>query len=101
MKKNELVETGKGNTKTVEELTAEIAELKAKLHAKGEGKKGQLLVILKEGRISIEDIAKRMGITERNVSTLKSYLKKDGVMCGKDSKGRIYIEEDGPAESKE
>lgn len=64
------------------------------MRGKGSGRKNEVLKLLKDGRISIEDIAKKIGIERRNVSTLLSYIRKDGYNLGKDSKGRIYIEED-------
>ena len=77
----------------VEALQAEIKALKEKLDQKGSGRKEQLLQILQAGRITIKDAAEQMQISERNVSSLKCYLTKDGWNFGKDSKGRIYIEE--------
>ena len=77
----------------VEALQAEIAKLKEQLGQKSTGRKEQLLAILKTGRTTIKDAAEQLGITERNVSTLKCYLSKDGWNFGKDSKGRLYIEE--------
>jgi len=78
----------------VEMLKKEIEELRGKLKVKSGGRKEELLGILKAGRISDDDAAEKMGITTRNVQTLKSYLKADGWNFGKDSKGRVYIEED-------
>lgn len=79
--------------KEYESMTKEelIEMLKTK---QGRGRKEEVLDLVKEGRISIEGIAAKVGITNRNVSTLLSYLRKDGYAFGKDSKGRIYIEED-------
>lgn len=78
-----------------EELMKMVGELKMKVDAKGGGRKDEILAILKEGRISIEDISKRVGITSRNVSSILSYLRKDKICLGKDSKGRLYIEKEG------
>jgi predicted transcriptional regulator len=72
-------------------------ELTAKVASKGEGgRKAEVKAILEQGRISIEDIAKKVGVTTRNVSSVLSYLRKDGICLGKDSKGRLYIEVEEP-----
>ena len=80
------------NEMNKEELLALVMELKEK---KGEGRKDQVLAIIKrEGKVSIGDIAEEIGISDRNVSSQLAYLRKDGHCFGKDSKKRIYIEED-------
>lgn len=72
-----------------------------------DGRKGEIFNILKEGKISIEDISKRVGISSRNVSSILSYLRKDfkdGKLLvdgkkidgiGKNSKGCLYLELEG------
>ena len=70
----------------------ELIELLLK---KGSGRKSEVLGIIKrEGKVSINDIAKEIGISDRNVSSQLAYLRKDGWNFGKDSKKRIYIEEE-------
>lgn len=70
----------------------ELIELLLK---KGSGRKSEVLDIIKrEGKVSINDIAKEIGISDRNVSSQLAYLRKDGWNFGKDSKKRIYIEEE-------
>ena len=77
----------------LEKLSKE--ELIEKLMKGGEGRKSQVLDIIKrEGKVSINDIATEIGISDRNVSSQLAYLRKDGWCFGKDSKKRIYIEED-------
>jgi hypothetical protein len=77
----------------IEKLRSEKAELIVKVGQKSDGRKEQVLGLIRsEGRISIKDLAERIGISERNVSSQKSYLVKDGFKFGKDSKGRIYEE---------
>ena len=51
-------------------------------------------LLLVEGRISIDEIGKRIGISNRNVSSILSYLRDDGLRIGKDSLKRLYIEVD-------
>lgn len=75
-----------------EELLVIVKEMEEK---KGEGRKDQVLNIIKrEGKVSINDIANEIGISDRNVSSQLAYLRKDGWCFGKDSKKRIYIEEE-------
>lgn len=59
------------------------------------GRKDEVLELLKEvGRISVGDISKKLGISSRNVSSQLSYLRKDGILIGTDSKKRKFIEVD-------
>ena len=71
----------------------ELIALVSKLNSKG-GRKEEIKGILLEGKISISDISERTGMTSRNVSTILSYLRKDGLLLGKDSKGRLFIEDE-------
>jgi len=76
-------------------LKAEREELVKKVGEKGEGRKEQVVNLIRtNGRISIKDIGEAIGISERNVSSQLSYLRKDGLKFGKDSKGRIYEEKE-------
>ena len=57
-------------------------------------RKDEVLEVLQEsGRIFVGDIAKRLGITSRNVSSYLTYLRRDGYEIATDSKGRKYIEQ--------
>ncbi len=55
------------------------------------GRKEQCLEILKIGPISNGAIAKRVGISARNVSSQLSYLRKDGHNIGKTSTGKHVL----------
>lgn len=93
---------------TKEELTKQIEELeealcyletkisKTKKHKKS--RKEEVREILEEGnRIFVGDIAKRLGITSRNVSSYLTYIRRDLRNEGldheiiTDSKGRKYL----------
>ena len=57
-------------------------------------KKFIVLEILKRGEpISILDISNELNISTKNVSSLLSYLRKDGITIHTDDKGRKYIVE--------
>ena len=79
---------------TKEELIATIKKMQA---SKDGGRKKEVLDLLisvgKKG-IKIKDIAEQIGISERNVSSQLSYLRKDGHSIGSKSNGNKYIEED-------
>ena len=55
-----------------------IEELESKLAKKGKGKKEECLELLRGGCDSIANISEQMGIKNTNVSSLFSYLRKDG-----------------------
>ena len=77
---------------TKEELIQALINAKA---AKTDGRKEQVLALIRsDGKISIKDLAVRIGISDRNISSQLSYLRKDGLKFGKDSKGRIYEEKE-------
>lgn len=79
----------------IAELEAKNAELAAKVESKGDGRKAQVMgIIEREGRVTIKEIGLELGISERNVSSQLSYLRKDGWLFGKDSKGRLYLEKE-------
>ena len=66
-----------------------------KEEVKGDGRKGEVLGILKRvGKVSIREIGKELGIEDKNVSSILSGLRKMGVNIGTDSKGRKFIEKD-------
>jgi DNA-binding transcriptional ArsR family regulator len=56
-----------------------------------EGRKEQVLKILKEGPIMVGAIAKRLGISARNVSSQLSYLRKDGYEIATSSTGKKML----------
>ena len=65
----------------------------AKTKAAAGGRKLQVLDILrKEGHITVDKIAERIGISARNVSSQMTYLRKDGIAIATDSLGRKFIE---------
>lgn len=74
----------------IEELEASIQKMK---ESKDKGRKSEVLELLQEKkRITIKEIAEALGITDKNVSSQLSYLRKDGWSIGTDSKGRKFIE---------
>ena len=86
-----------------DELTAQVAELENMLVCLEErlsqvkpikvSRKVEVMNILKDnGHISVADIAILVGITERNISSQLTYLRRDGINIGTDSKGRKFIE---------
>ena len=77
----------------IEHLTEAIAMLNARKEQKS-NKKYLVLDILKRGTpISILDISNELNISTKNVSSLLSYLRKDGTTIHTDDKGRKYIVE--------
>lgn len=60
------------------------------------GRKLQCLKILQTGHVTVESIAKRIGISARNVSSQLSYLRKDGYAIATDSLGRKFLEAETP-----
>ena len=81
-----------------EELSKEelIELLKSSVKVKG-GRKGEVLNILRENGngISIKGIGNKLGISDKNVSSLLCYLRTDGFRIFSDDKGRkILIEGD-------
>lgn len=79
--------------KLIECLTEAIAQLNARKVQKS-NKKYLVLDILKRGTpISILDISNELEISTKNVSSLLSYLRKDGVTIHTDDKGCKYIVE--------
>lgn len=74
----------------VEKLEAENLALKAS-RKRGSGRKLELLEVLAEGPASILDISNRMGVSTKNVSSLKCYLRKDGWGLINDEEGLTKI----------
>jgi len=56
------------------------------------GRKSQVLRLLKENPLSIKEIAMRLKIENKNVSSILNGLKSDGYKFGTNSEGRKYIE---------
>lgn len=98
MKKSE--ENVQAKVSELEELVAQMEETLCYLESrlckariKLDGRKDQVLAILKkEGHVTVEAIAKRIGINSRNVSSQLTYLRKDGYAIATDSLGRKFIE---------
>jgi len=85
---------------TVEELMARVATLEAEkdaltskvLEAKP-GRKSEVLDYLqKNGHVRVSKIALALGISERNVSSQMTYLRKDGHCIATDSRGYKFLE---------
>ena len=56
------------------------------------GRKAEVLALLQKGAITVDAIAKRIGISNRNVSSQLSYLRADGHAIATDSIGRKFLE---------
>ena len=70
MNKSQLIEA-------LEKMESENLALRAS-RKRGSGRKLELLEVLAEGPASILDISNKMGVSTKNVSSLKCYLRKDG-----------------------
>lgn len=77
-------------TLSKEELIAIIMELTA-VKAQKSHKKFDALAILKEGPATILEIANKMNISTKNVSSLLTYLRRDGITIYTDNVGRKFI----------
>ena len=81
---------------TKEELVVLINELNEKIDkmtkSKEVGRKGEVLEILQTGRFTIKELSVQLNISDKNVSSQLSYLRKDGWLIGTDSKGRKFLE---------
>ena len=89
---------------TKDEIIALLNEANANVTKAKEaagGRKLQCLTILREGHTTVEAIAKRIGISARNVSSQLTYLRKDGVAIATDSLGRKFIESESKPEETE
>lgn len=74
-----------------EELLELVISLNEKLESKSKGRKGEVLQILKErGPINIQDIAKELGISNKNVSSQLTYLREEYNICT-DGNGKKFI----------
>lgn len=57
------------------------------------GRKDEVLAILQRGKhVTVSQIAKEVNISERNVSSQMSYLRKDGWNIATDSRGAKFLE---------
>ena len=78
------------------ELEQTLAEKEAELEKKNSssgGRKAEVLAFLKEhGHVKVSDIAKAVGISDRNVSSQLTYLRKDGYAIATDSRGFKFLE---------
>jgi len=83
-------------TQQIEELECVLIALEARLSTskiKKEGRKEQVLAILQtEGPISVDQMAKLLNISPRNISSQLSYLRKDGIAIATNSLGKKFIE---------
>lgn len=76
-------------------LTAASAVLN-KSRSTGVNRKYDVLSILQEGPHTILEIADRVGINSKNVSSQLSYLRRDGWVIHTDEKSRKYLSEATP-----
>lgn len=59
------------------------------------GRKDEVLEILQEGgSFGVNELSKLVGISDKNISSQLSYLRKDGYKIGTRSNGKKYLEND-------
>ena len=58
---------------------------------RGPGRKDDVLAILQNGPAGILEIAEKLNITSKNVSSQLSYLRKEGYIIHTDEKSRKYL----------
>lgn len=100
MEKMEVIEMVKGFVENMgseerKEFLKELCkEVKVSFGDDG-GRKSEVKKLLEENKegISIMEIGERLNISNKNVSSILSYLRKDGLRLGTRSDGRKYIEE--------
>lgn len=86
--KNYVEENGNEGIKELKEGLKEILVID-----RGEGRKKEVRDILEEGgRYSIREIGERLNISDKNVSSILSYLRKSGLKICTDYEGKKYIE---------
>ena len=73
-----------------EHLSAAVELLNAQVE-RGPGRKDDVLAILQEGPAGILEIAEKLNINSKNVSSQLSYLRKDGYIIHTDEKSRKYL----------
>ena len=81
--------------KMIEDQEAVILDLQLKLeNTKNDGRKSQVLELLRSsGSLSILEIAKKLSISTKNVSSQLTYLRTDGYQIFTDPKGRKVLME--------
>ena len=86
--KNYVEENGNEGIKELKEGLKEILVID-----RGEGRKKEVRDILEEGgRYSVREIGERLNISDKNVSSILSYLRKSGLKIWTDYEGKKYIE---------
>lgn len=68
---------------TKEELVAKVAELEAELAAKGINMKDKVRGLLDSGVNSIDQLAKELKVTNKNISSVLTAIRKDLALEGK------------------
>lgn len=90
-KVKEFVEVNGENKEMMKEFKEGLKEI-LKVE-KGEGRKGEVRELLNSGeRMSIREISEKLGVSDKNVSSILSYLRKDGLKICTDSEGRKFVE---------
>lgn len=85
---------------TVEELMARVAALESEKEALTKrvsevkpGRKTEVLEYLqKHGHVRVSKMAEALGISDRNVSSQMTYLRKEGYCIATDSRGYKFLE---------
>lgn len=86
--KNYVEENGNEGIKELKDGLKEILVID-----RGEGRKKEVRDILEEGgRYSIREIGERLNISDKNVSSILTYLRKSGLKICTDYEGKKYIE---------
>jgi biotin operon repressor len=79
----------------INELLKENQELEEQLVIKNHGRKKQVYDLLKaEGPLTIKDLAKKLKISTKNVSSQLTYLRSDGINIFTDNNGKKFIHTD-------
>ena len=81
---------GMNKTQLQEHLSAAVELLNTQVE-RGPGRKDDVLAILQEGPAGILEIAEKLNINSKNVSSQLSYLRKDGYIIHTDEKSRKYL----------
>ena len=82
-------------TALVEHLTAAVQFMNTQPE-RGPGRKDDVLAMLQQGPATILEIANKLNITTKNVSSQLSYLRKEGWVLHTDEKSRKYLAQDTP-----
>ena len=92
LSKTELVAIVCEYEELIDSLYAQLRSKPEAIVVEKPGRKDEVLALLiGHKKISIPAIAKAVGISERNVSSQLSYLRKDGHLIGADSRGwKVY-----------